>query len=260
MSSGTGPLVIKGVRRLGAILCFGAALTVAGCQATDTDDPPETSKPLKVEHALGTTKVPGQAKRPVALYPSELDDALALGVTPAGAAGGALPRYLGDRTRTIRLVGPVPRPDLALIQSLEPDVILSTKRGQGRLYRRLRRIAPTVAIDERVDWKPNLRQDGEALGHPDEAEHLLNRYDRKAALVRRLIRSRGAPLLPPAVRRALSRPFVASVMDDVGLPHPRPRDDLLPGARPGPFDAWTLGTGYLAATRILADLMRFSAR
>jgi iron complex transport system substrate-binding protein len=232
---------------------------LAGCQATDTDDPPETSHPLKIQHALGLSKVPGHAERPVTLYPSELDDAFALGVRPVGAAG-PLPRYLGARTRTIRSVGAVARPSLARIEALDPDLILAAKQSQGRLYKRLKKLAPTVVLDQKVDWKPNLRQDGEALGYTDYAEKLLTDYDRRAAAVKRLIRRRGKPTLPPEVRGSLRRPFIVSIMKDVGLRAPHRGRDLLPGARPGPYDAWTLGNGYLAATRVLADLERFTAR
>lgn len=235
-----------------------AALALGGCQATDTDDPPETSHGLKVEHALGTTKVPGQSKRPVALYPSELDDAFALDASPVGAAG-VLPRYLSPRTRQTRIVGTISHPDLSRISALHPDLILAGKQSQGGYYRRLTNIAPTVVIDQRVNWKPNLRQDGEALGHSDFAEKLLSEYDFLAASTRRVIRRHGQPRFPAAVRPALTRPFVASILDDVGVKHPTPRKDLLAGARPGPYDAWTLGMGYIAATRILADLQRFSA-
>lgn len=244
------------MRSVRLLLCAAAALAVGGCQATDTDDPPETSHPLKVQHALGETKVPGHAERPVTLYPSGLDDAYALGAAPVGAIR-PLPRYLGRRTRGVRLVGSVAAPDLSRIEALDPDVILAIKR-QRRFYKRLKKIAPTIAIDSRVDWKPNLRQDGEALGEYDFAEKLLTAYDRRAAAVKRLIRKRGKPTLPTAVRSSLSRPFVASILDDVGLSHPKPKSDLLPGARPGAYDAWTLGIGYIAATRILDDLDRFT--
>jgi ABC-type Fe3+-hydroxamate transport system substrate-binding protein len=245
------------VRRLRPLLCVAAALVVGGCQATDTDDPPETSHNLKVQHALGETKVPGHAERPVTLYPSELDDSFALGAAPVGAAG-VLPRYLRRRTHDVRLVGPIARPQISRIAALDPDLILAAKQSQKRLYDRLEEIAPTVVMDQKVDWKPNLRQDGEALGEADFAEKLLTDYDGRAARVRELIRSRGTPTLPAAVRGSLTRPFVASILDDVGVDHPKPRTDLPAGARPGPYDAWTLGVGYIAATRILADLERFT--
>jgi ABC-type Fe3+-hydroxamate transport system substrate-binding protein len=246
------------VRAFHTLLCAAAALTIAGCQATASDDAPENERPLKVQHALGLTKVPGKAERPVALYPSELDDSLALGTTPVGAAGAPFPHYLGPRIREIARVGTVARPNLTEIEALNPDLILAAKQSQRRLYKRLEEIAPTVALDQKVDWKPNLRQDGEALGESDFAEKLLTQYDAQAARVRSAIRRNGPPKFPDAVRDSLSRPFVASILDDVHVDHPKPKKDLLPGARPGPYDAWTLGMGYVAATKILDDLERFT--
>lgn len=249
------------MRRFPLALFLVALLACAGCgQATDTDDPPENSKPLKVQHALGVSKVPGQAKRPVALYPSELDSAFALGVRPVGAAApagaGGLPRYLASRTGGIAITGTVARPDLARIEALDPDVILASKPSHVRLYDRLRKIAPTVVLTEDVNWKANFRQDGEALGLADQAEKLLSVYDRQAARVRRLARGQ-TPSLPAAARSALQCPFIASIFDDLGLPHPAPRSNRLPNAKVGPLDEWTLGVGYVAAQRVLADLERF---
>ena len=44
------------------------ALLAAGCQ-TGFDKGKENAKPLKVSHALGESKVPGEATRPLALSP-----------------------------------------------------------------------------------------------------------------------------------------------------------------------------------------------
>jgi iron complex transport system substrate-binding protein len=240
-------------------LCLAAALSLAGCEV-ESKDPPEGARPLKVQHALGETRVPGRSERPVALYPSELDSALALGVRPAGAAThrglSAFPRYLN--ARGVPAVGPVDRPDVREIEVIDPDLILIGKQSHQRLYRRLKDIAPTVALDELIKWKPNFRHDGEALGRTDRAEALLTDYDRRAARVRRLLDGR-RPRLPEEARRSLRRPFIASILEDLGLPHPRPGSDRVPGARPGAYDHWTLGTGPLAARRVLLDLSRFGA-
>ena len=247
------------MRGLPITLCLAAALYLTAC-GIDTHDPPENRRPLKVQHALGETRVPGMSKRPVTLYPSELDSALALGVRPVGAAthrgASAFPRYLD--TRGVRVVGPVDRPRLDEIEALEPDVILIGKQSHEPLYRKLKLIGRTVALDELVNWKPNLRHDGEALGRTDRAEALLIDYDRRAARARRVLDGR-LPTLPSQARRSLRRPFIASILDDLGLPHPRLGSDSLPGARPGAYDHWSLGTGPLAARQVLLDLTRLSA-
>ena len=233
-------------------LCLAGGLLLSGCgEATDTDDPDENSNPLKVQHALGVTKVPGRAERPATLYPSELDSALALGSRPV-ATTGPVPRYL--RAGDIETVGTTAQPDLTTLEAADPDVILASNPTHKRLYRRLRRIAPTVVLTEGIEWKANFRQDGEALGWADRAERMLTRYDRLAARVRALARTREPPELPPQAQRSLRRPFIADVLDDAGIEHPRSGSDRVPGARPGPRDQWTLGEGYLAATAVLRDL------
>jgi iron complex transport system substrate-binding protein len=249
---------------LAALLCVAGAM--AGCgESARHSAAKETDQPLKIQHALGQTKVPGRAGRPVTLYTSELDDAIALGATPVGATvpDGAtvFPRYLGAPVRHMRRVGTVSRPNLGRIASLQPDVILATVPSDRRLYRRLDEIAPTVAADEAVDWKPNLRQDAEVLGRTDAGEAMLSGYDRRALRVRRALRGRTRALrLPTEARRALRRPFVVSVLKDVGVPHPPAGPNRVPGARAGRYDEWTFGVGVIAANRLLDDLRRWGGR
>src|SRR4051794_41766036 len=81
-----------GARILIALALLGA---LAGCQESGFDESRETQRPLKVQDAMNPltgTKVPGQAERPATLTADALGDALALGLTPAGASGG--PEYM----------------------------------------------------------------------------------------------------------------------------------------------------------------------
>ena len=249
---------------LAAGLALGAALALGACGYDPPQTPSqETEQPLKVQHAMGETKVPGRAKRPVTLATSELEDALALGVRPVGSAvpvqGHGLPRFLGGRAAEIKPVGRVARPDVPRVHALDPDVVLGVIPYDRRIYGRLSDVAPTVIADATVNWKPNLRQDGEALGHTDDAEAMLSAYDRRALRVRRALRGRMTALPAPA-QRALRRPFVVSILADVGLRHGRPGPDRVPGAVPGRYDEWTLGAGVIAANHLLADLERWGRR
>ena len=74
------------MRRLLPPVLAALALFALGCQESGFDESKETSKPLKVQHALGETKVPGQAKEPLTLTVDSLVDTLALKVRPARAA------------------------------------------------------------------------------------------------------------------------------------------------------------------------------
>jgi ABC-type Fe3+-hydroxamate transport system substrate-binding protein len=212
----------------GAILIVLAVLAAAGCQESGFDESRETERPLKVQHTLGETKVPGQAERPITLTTDALDDALALGVRPVRAAlpGGRLPAYLRDRARGIEVVPEITALDLAALEAAEPDLILGSAARQARLYERLRQFAPTVMTDAGgVGWKLNVRLHGEALGRTNDAEALLIDYDRRSGRLRRKLgrRARATELSVVQVGSrdvllARLESFPGSVIGDVGLP------------------------------------------
>jgi iron complex transport system substrate-binding protein len=182
------------------MLALAIAVAVGGCQESGFDESKETVRPLKVQHVLGETKVPGQAKEPLTLTLDSLDDALALGVQPVRAAvpGARLPRYLRDRGQGVSLMAPVGAGALGAVEAAHPDLIVGSagtdgKSGQGRLYDRLSRIAPTVMIALGGEqWKLNVRLVGEALGRTNDAEQLLTDYDHEVALARNAIAAAGA--------------------------------------------------------------------
>jgi iron complex transport system substrate-binding protein len=216
---------------VGAVL---AGVAPAGCsEATGEGEDEGKSPTLQVAHAQGNARVPGRAKRVVALTPDSLDTAVALGLVPVGAAtsaDGALPSYLGAVRRGISPVGPAFALDVPAIRRLEPDVIVGSKRRQGTRYGTLKRIAPTVmSEDTGHSWEVNTRLGGEAFGRTDEAESLLSRYDRRVARLRRALAEGRRPevsmvrVLPDGVRATGSRSFAGTILGDAGLPRPRPQ-------------------------------------
>lgn len=175
-------------------LVLAAGLVVAGCSNSSpassgpfTADPPAGER--DVQHARGTTQVPDAPRRVVTLEPLELDTAVALGVTPVGAAVASnvagVPAYLGVGD-SVRSVGTVPEPDLEAIAALEPDLILGTESRHSELYDELRAIAPTVFMATQSDpWADNVALVAQALGRADRAAELLDEHredcDRVAA-------------------------------------------------------------------------------
>jgi iron complex transport system substrate-binding protein len=205
-------------------------VALAGCQESGFDEQRETARPLKVQHALGESKVPGQAERPVTLTTDALDDTLALGVRPIRAAvpGGRLPAYLRSPARGVEVVPPITRLDLHALDAAQPDLILGSAVRQLGIYNRLRRIAPTVMSDYGgVGWKLNVRLHGEALGRTNDAEELLIDYDRRSARLRRALAALPrdtevsvALVSPTGVRIAGLNSFPGSVLGDLGLSRP----------------------------------------
>ena len=220
------------------------AATGLGCQESGFDEAKETARPLKVQHALGETKVPGQAEAPAPMSLEALDDTLALKVEPVAARvpGGELPGYLRNRARGVPLLGPdaVPPEDT--------DVIIASAPQTESDFVQLTAVAPTVVIDDGgAQWKLNLRLVGEGLGRTNDAEALLSAYDAQLA--------RARESLPPAARVAGSYAndsFAAALLADAGVKLVRPGADApeLTGS------AWEGPGGALAARAALEELRR----
>lgn len=178
-----------------AVLLAALAATALGCQESGFDESKETARPLKVQHIMGETKVPGQAEQPMTLTVDTLDDTLALGLPPVRAAvpGARLPAYLREAGGEVSLMEPVTAGDLAAVEAADADLIIGSEGEQGSFYEELSRVAPTVMTDGGGgQWKLNLRLVGEALGRTNDAEKLLTVYDREAGLTREAIGTAGA--------------------------------------------------------------------
>ena len=165
-----------------------AILLLAGCAAPEADATDEGKTPSaatrSVDHARGTADVPDEPQRVVVLEPVELDTAVALGVTPVGAAVASnvagVPAYLG--VDGVTPVGTVPEPDLEAIAALKPDLILGTESRHSKLFDQLDAIAPTVFMATQADpWQDNVLLIGDALGQKDQAQALLDDFNERCA-------------------------------------------------------------------------------
>lgn len=231
--------------RAPALLVAGLCLLAGlGCQESGFDEAKETARPLKVQHVLGETKVPGQAEAPAALSAEALDDTLALEVEPVAASAddGKLPSYLRSQAADVPLLDPGEKPPG------DTDVIIASAPQTQAQFVELSAVAPTVVIDEGgAQWKLNLRLVGEGLGRTNDAEALLSAYDEQLASVR-------DSLAPDAkVAGSYARDsFAAAVLADAEV-------KLVPRGGDGAklqSSAWASEGGALAARAALDDLRR----
>ena len=228
-------------QRIGRVLAAGVLLAgVAACGDDSGEADTGGGATHAVETAKGSVEVPEDPERVVVLDTGELDNTLALGVTPAGAVttdvdSGYL-GYLGDRTEGIEPVGSINEPNLEKIASLEPDLILSSVVRHDQLYDQLSDIAPTV-LTEAVGypWKENFRLQAEALGLEDKADELMAEYDAKATKVGEQLPDDAVVSLvrfvPGETRLYSDKSFSGVILDDVGAQVPKPAkgaDTFLP--------------------------------
>ncbi|MFJ4792136.1 ABC transporter substrate-binding protein [Kitasatospora purpeofusca] len=196
--------------------------------------------PRSVTHAAGTAEIKAQPKRVVVLDSGELDDVTLLGITPVGAVSphmkteGGFPNYLKDKIKDAKDVGPMNEPNLELIASLKPDLILSSKVRHAKVYDKLNAIAPTVLAETTgFPWKANLALYAQALGKEAEAKKALSDYEARAAKLGEAIRAKNGGTAPTAsVVRFVAGPtrlyakasYSGVVLKDVGLARPAAQD------------------------------------
>ncbi|MBM7367706.1 ABC transporter substrate-binding protein [Gordonia hydrophobica] len=209
-------------------LAAAVVLAVAGC-STDASSDSSSSQVHSVEHARGSTEVPDDPQRVVVLEPVELDTAVALGVTPVGAAVASnvkgVPEYLG--VDGVTPVGTVPEPDLEAIAALTPDLILGTESRHSKLYDQLSAIAPTVFMKTQADpWQENVLLIGEAMNRKDKAQELVDGFNDRCASIRDKfdVEGKTANLIRPRDETTLSvygpTSFAGSALTCVGLTLP----------------------------------------
>lgn len=189
--------------------------------------------PRSVEHANGTVDIEKKPERVVVLDTGELDDVLALGLTPVGMVTtngtNPVPSYLADDVDGVETVGTINELDLEKIASLEPDLILGSQLRADKLYDQLNSIAPTVfSIRPGFPWKENFLLVADALGLEDDATAELNDYARTAAELKKSID--GDPtvslvrFMPGRLRLYANRSLIGVILNDIGISRPERQD------------------------------------
>ncbi|MGF7045904.1 iron complex transport system substrate-binding protein [Paenibacillus sp. DS2015] len=169
------------------------AVIVSGCgQAesnnnTGTVSPAETATPKsedvrKVTHSMGEADIIGTPARVVVLTNEGTEALLALGVTPVGAVkswtGDPWYEHIAADMESVTVVGDESQPNLELIASLKPDLIIGNKLRQEKVYEQLKAIAPTVFSETlRGEWQSNFNLYAEALGKTVEGDKIIADYD-----------------------------------------------------------------------------------
>jgi iron complex transport system substrate-binding protein len=225
-SSDAPPTAVTATTAAPATSTAAAAPTIAAPTtiATTTTAP---AGPRVVQHAMGETEVPGDPQRVVVLDSSFLDASIALGVVPVGATegtpGSGLPAYLGDDIAAIQLAGDTTTPNLELIASLQPDLILAAKVRHEALYEQLSAIAPTVFSESSgQNWTDQVRLTGAALGREADADALVAAFEARAAEVGAAIGAAGTTasivrFIPGQTRLYGPTTFSGSVLTQVGF-------------------------------------------
>ena len=189
----------------------------------------------EITHAMGVTDVPDGPQRIVVLTNEGTEALLAIGVQPVGAVeswkGNPWYDYLMPQMEGVTLLGTEGAPDLELIASLEPDLILGSKVRHEKIYEQLSAIAPTVTTETLgAPWQENLGVYADAVGKAAEGAAALAAFDARVATIHgalgealddsiSLVR-----ISPARTRMYLKASFPGVIIDAIGFKRPAAQD------------------------------------
>lgn len=174
------------------------ATTAAAETATPPASTESTDTGLRsITHLKGTSEIPMQPQRVVALSAAYIDHMLTIGEKPVGVNneeryGGDYLPYLADELEGVAVVGSADTPNLEAILQLNPDVILVESRTAETSYEQLNKIAPTVVLgnewkdyDEDPDfWTEDLLKVAEMYDKTEVAQSKIDELKKKTAEVK----------------------------------------------------------------------------
>lgn len=228
-----------------AIPLLAAVVIAAGCGSGPDEgaaDPAGGQQRRTVQHAMGSTEIIGEPKRIIALDPTFVDAAFSIDTPLVGfievtGSGTELPDYLGAARERFGKeavsVGRAADPNLELIASLEPDLIVSARIRHESIYDELSGIAPTVFSETTgPTWKENLRLLARSVSKEELAEERIAAYERRARTIGDAIRAKEGRNPTVSVIRFLAAEtrlyqkdnFSGIVLEDTGLARPPSQD------------------------------------
>jgi hypothetical protein len=184
------PLPALAARRLGRREFLGlvaAAGVFAACGGGGDDTPTGSESAsdddtIEVTNEFGTFQVPRDPKRVIGWEGRrDLETALALGLSPIAIGSnavndGQLAPFVDFDLDGVEVIQQT-EPNLELIASLRPDLILTRDSNIEKFLDEVKPLAPLVPVKPEGPWRPDLEQAAKALGREDRLAKVLATYD-----------------------------------------------------------------------------------
>lgn len=134
----------------------------------------------------GDISIPSEPKKVIGLsvvYPEFL---YALGVTPVAVQNyhQDFPSYIKEPFKDTLKMGIAEVPNFEAILASEPDLIIAPIWWSDKDYDQLSKIAPTVLLPQRDDWRDELRDIGQVLGKVEQADKVIQDLQTKEVVAK----------------------------------------------------------------------------
>ncbi|CAG9611900.1 Putative ABC transporter substrate-binding lipoprotein YhfQ [Bacillus rhizoplanae] len=204
--------------------CSGGAKETA--KKEDKAEATKQASSVKVKHEWGETELKETPKNIVTLDFSFIDTLTALGVTPVGNAGVGttkIPEYLQDKVSKVTDVGERKAPNLEVVSSVNPDLIIASKDRHNMIQKELQDIAPTIAFDDNSyeEVMKNMDTIAKAVGKEEEAKKVKTDLDNKISKAKEKVKGNPTVLVIGAFDDEFSvwikDSFIGTLMTDIGV-------------------------------------------
>lgn len=196
------------------------AISLAACgKTTNTESVTTTSaaasqKPaaqadgkITVQDAVGTVELPKKPERIIAMEFGFTDILVTLGVQPVGVADDNSPDLFMDsvksQLKTYKSVGSRYEPNIELISSLKPDLIIVDVNKHKNAIPQLKGIAPVLVLDDfQADYNQMLKNVAiiaKAVGKEEEGKKRLAEHQAKVETLKKKLGSTNLRVLPAVV-------------------------------------------------------------
>ncbi|WP_429662983.1 ABC transporter substrate-binding protein [Bacillus gobiensis] len=180
MKKGTLTYTILSIMTI-AVLIFSSG---CGSNSAQEEGKNASGETRTIQHELGSTEVKGDPKKIVVLEFSFLDSLTALGVTPVGVADDKKPQLiekLAGKKIDYTSVGTRAEPNIEIISSLQPDLIIADAERHKGIYEQLKKVAPTIELKSKEStYKENIdafKTISDALNKKEASDKRLKEHD-----------------------------------------------------------------------------------
>ncbi|SFK67037.1 iron complex transport system substrate-binding protein [Paenibacillus sp. 1_12] len=196
---------------------------------------PQAEVPRVIKHAMGEETLTGTPKRVVILTNEGTEALLAVGIKPVGAVkswyGEPWYAHIKADMQDVIALGDELQPNIELIASLKPDLIIGNKVRQAKIYDQLKSIAPTVfSADISGDWKTNFKLYTEAVNKKAEGEQSIAAFEKRVADVKGKLGAKAATQISlvrfsaAEVRIYQKQTFAGLLLSQLGFARPASQD------------------------------------
>ena len=210
-------------------------------QASESPANASSGSKTVIEHALGKIELEKAPERIIVMEFSFTDALMTLGVQPVGVAddddSSLFMDVVKDKLKDYTSIGSRYEPNIELISSLKPDLIIADLNHHKTVYDQLNAIAPTLVLDDhQADYAQmleNYKIIAKTLGKEAEGEKRLKEHAAKMDEAKAKIKDASLTVLPAVVNPKgfyahSDHSYTGSFLASLGFIDPVKSDDSYP--------------------------------